>query len=448
MKIRWAQQVITLLFGFVILISVPVVTGEEQPASGSHISNLPFRALGITSNSASFWACGTDEGIAVSTDGGAHWQLKHQTPDSNLLLNIQFANEKFGYAAGTGGVFLTTENGGETWTPHSAGNATILQISFSDPQHGLIRVPESLLFTTNGGTNWSVVSAHYDSEVLKTFPYTYSLAALDAEHMAVMLKQGSAQYEPQAFLSTGDGGKSWQVVDIPNVTLYSFLVQGGKYWTIGTEVIHKDQPGGGYGVPAALYSSDGKQWTHATADLSACKSEMCVACTTQGCLSANGTITNVFADKPTYWMFPSDPKLTPKWAATESAMCFVGSTLRCTTLDGVTKPGSGGIPVPAVVGPGPLGIKQAQGPHCISCELDQFLVDQKAQGIFTIKLSLDLAKNGTVTAVQADGAPTPDVKSRVEQQAMQWIFEPYTKDGVQVNLKLNTRVQVNVIHPH
>jgi len=384
----------------------------------------------------------------VSSDAGAHWQLKHQAADGNLLLSIQFANDKFGYAAGTGGLILTTENGGETWIPHSAGSSTILQVSFSDPQHGLIRIPESLIFTVDGGTNWSVVSSTDIAEVLKTFPYTYALASLDAEHIAVMLKQGAAQYEPQAFLKTSDGGKSWQVVNIPNVTLYSFLVVRDKYWAIGTEVIHKDKPGGGYGVPVALYSSDGTQWTHSTTDLSACKPEMCIACTAQGCLSANGTITNVFTEKPSYWAFPSDPKFMPKWAATDTGVCSVGVTLRCVTLESVAKPDAGADPVPAVVAPAPLGSTPPQGPHCISCELDQFIVDQTAQGTFTIRLSLGIAKDGTVTAVDADGAPTPDIKSRVEQQAMQWVFEPYIKDGVRVNLKLNTRIQVNVIHPH
>jgi hypothetical protein len=27
-------------------------------------------------------------------------------------------------------------------------------------------------------------------------------------------------------------------------------------------------------------------------------------------------------------------------------------------------------------------------------------------------------------------APIPEVKSRIEQQAQEWIFEPYLKDGV------------------
>ena len=51
----------------------------------------------------------------------------------------------------------------------------------------------------------------------------------------------------------------------------------------------------------------------------------------------------------------------------------------------------------------------------------------------------------TVTSVEAQGAPTPEIKSRVEQQTQQWIFEPYLKDGAPVNVKLNTSVHVNVI---
>jgi hypothetical protein len=447
MKNNRIRLVAALLFGLSVSVSNIFAMGEEKPDPNWRAPSVPFRVLAVTSNGALLWASGTDEAIAVSPDAGAHWQLKHQTQDGNLLLNIQFANDRFGYAAGTGGLILTTENGGESWIPHSARTATVLQVSFSDPLHGLIRTPEALLFTADGGSTWSIVSAGDDAEILKTFPYTYSLVALDAEHMAVMLKQGSAQYEPQAFLATGDGGKSWRVVNIPNVTLYSFLRAQGTYWAIGTEVVHKDKPGGGYAVPVALYSSDGVLWTHSISDLSACKMEMCVACTSRGCLSANGTITNVFAEKPTYWAFPSTSKLTPKWAATESAMCFVGSSLQCTPIASVTTPGPAGDPVPANVAPAPLGTKPLQGPHCINCEFDHFLVDQKAQGIFTIKLSLDIARNGTVTAAAADGSPTPEIKSRIEQQAQQWIFEPYTKDGVRVNLKLNTRIQVSVVHP-
>jgi len=44
---------------------------------------------------------------------------------------------------------------------------------------------------------------------------------------------------------------------------------------------------------------------------------------------------------------------------------------------------------------------------CIVCGLDPIFIDKKAQGAYTIKLILGIAKNGTVTSVEAQGAPTP-----------------------------------------
>ncbi|MGB8494613.1 MAG: YCF48-related protein [Candidatus Acidiferrum sp.] len=430
------------------LLASSLIAGQEQPSTDWHSHDLSFRVLNIASAGHLLWVCGTDESIAVSSDNGVHWQVRHQTMDGGLLLNIDFADAKFGYAAGTGGLILTTVDGGETWLPHAAINETILQVSFADLQHGIIRTPASLLFTVDGGLHWSTVSAGQNSEDIKQFPYTFSLVALDGSHLAVMLKQGTAQYESQAFLSTQDSGKSWSFVKIPNVTLYSFLRVDGQYWAIGTEVIHKDQPGGGYGVPVALYSSDGQKWNHSAGDLSSCKLEMCTVCNTQGCFSSNGVISRVFLEKTTYSAFPSNKELTPKWGSTDSTICFVGSHLQCAALQALPHaPGSAGSPVPTVVGLGSLGAPVSQGPRCIVCGLDRIFTDQKAQGAYTIKLALKIAKNGTVTSTDVQGAPTPEVKSRIEQQTLQWIFEPYLKDGMPVNVTLNTAAKVNVIKP-
>jgi hypothetical protein len=430
------------------LLATVRVFGQEQPSPDWHGYDLAFRVLNVTSDGQSFWACGTDEGIAVSPDNAAHWQVKHQTTDGGLLLNIKFADSNFGYAAGTGGLLLTTADGGETWVSHPGISETILQVSFANPEHGIVRTPTSLLFTLDGGLHWSPVSEGQNSEGTKHFPYTFSLVALDSSHMAVMFKQGAAQYEAQAFLFTEDSGKTWHSLNIPNVTLYSFLRVRDRYWAVGTEVIHKDQPGGGYAVPVALYSEDGETWNHSTNDLSACKLEMCTVCNTKGCLSANGVISRIFAEKTTYGAFPTDKELTPKWASTDSTVCVVGTRLQCAALTELAQaPSSAGSPVPTLVAPSPLGTPISQGTRCIVCGLDRIFIDKKAQGAYTIKLALQIAKNGTVTSVEAQGAPTPEVKSRIEQQAQQWIFEPYLKDGAPVKVKLNSSVHVNVIKP-
>jgi hypothetical protein len=365
-----------------------------------------------------------------------------------LLLNIGFADAKFGYAAGTGGLLLTTEDGGETWAPRPGLSETILQVSFADRQHGIVRVRSSLLFTVDGGLRWSPVLQDQNSEEIKQFPYTFSLAALNSSHMAVMLKHGAAQYESQAFLSTQDSGKTWKVQNIPNVTLYSFLRVEGSYWAVGTEVIHKDQPGGGYSVPVAVYSADGENWDHSTADMASCKLEMCTLCRPQGCLSSNGSIARIFQKEPTFAAFPPYEELTAEWTATDSTICFVSDQLHCAALiDRIQAPSGTGVRMPTAVSPGPLGAASPQGPKCIVCGLDSIFIDKKARGSYTIKLVLEIAKNGTVSVADAQNPPSEEVKSRIEQQAAQWIFEPNLKDGIPVRVKLNTTVHVNVINP-
>jgi hypothetical protein len=110
-------------------------------------------------------------------------------------------------------------------------------------------------------------------------------------------------------------------------------------------------------------------------------------------------------------------------------MCFLGPDLECTNAVPAATPAASEKPVPAAVSPGPLGAKKAEGPQCISCEIDKMIVDQKIHGPYIIKLSIHIAANGTVTAVESDGAPSPEIKSRIEQQVRQWIFEPYVVNG-------------------
>lgn len=338
----------------------PRSTAEQHPAEWYSV-DFTFHVLDIASARNSFWICGTEETIAVSHDNGAHWQIKHHTPGGPSLSHIDFANSNFGYSAGADGLLLMTQDGGESWMAHPGLSETILQISFADAQHGLVRVPKSLLFTTDGGSHWSAVNERQYPEGVEQFPYTFSLVALDQSHMAAMMKEGPAQYYAQAFLFTQDSGKTWQLLNIPNVTIYSFLRSNGQYWAVGTEVIHKDQPGGGYAVPVALYSRDGRNWTHSANDLSACRLEMCTLCNSQGCLSSNGVIARIFSQITTVSAFSPDRNLSTKWATTESVVCFVDSHFQCAGLEPLSQPpGSAGSPVPAASAPAAL---RFSGPH-------------------------------------------------------------------------------------
>lgn len=79
-----------------------------------------------------------------------------------------------------------------------------------------------------------------------------------------------AQHHSQRFLISYDSGKSWKIDVIPNTTLYNIRV-GDKYWTVGTEVIHKDSRAV---VTQCQYSADGEKWDQSSNNLSSCRPQV------------------------------------------------------------------------------------------------------------------------------------------------------------------------------
>src|SRR5215471_537970 len=107
-----------IFLGVFVLIAAVLAMADEKNSPDWRTIDLPFRAVDITSLQHSLWVCGTDESIASSSDNGSSWKVKHHTADGGILLNIALANDKCGYASGTGGLFLITEDGGESWVSH------------------------------------------------------------------------------------------------------------------------------------------------------------------------------------------------------------------------------------------------------------------------------------------------------------------------------------------
>ena len=239
-----------------------------------------FKVLDITDGAGgTHWVCGSGASIAVSRDDGAHWEIRDQVKGAGLLLTIRFRGS-FGYAVGTTGYAALTEDDGATWRHLNVPYRDVLSGSFSDETHGLLRTRSAVVSTADGKT-WTSVSDQYATD-FKNFPYVLGVAALDAGHMAIHLSEPPPSRS--GFLVTANGGAGWNFVEIPNTTITSLLIQGGKYWAVGTEVVHKGEPGGGNAVPLALYSSDGEKWDHTQHDIQMCHWEGCGGtCTDQGC---------------------------------------------------------------------------------------------------------------------------------------------------------------------
>ncbi len=176
----------TLILGSFVIAIVCSALGQES--SSWSVADPGFRPVNVTATRAALWTCGVGEGIASSTDA-QHWQVKHHVDSGGaLLLGMGFTSDTFGYAYGTSGTVLTTTDGGSTWSPQKFGTDTILQASFADAGHGLIRTQAALSYLNGDGTLHAI---HEPADVLQRFPYTASLVALTPEKMAVLLSQGT-----------------------------------------------------------------------------------------------------------------------------------------------------------------------------------------------------------------------------------------------------------------
>ncbi len=274
-----------------------------------------FHALAITSNAGAFWICGPNESVASSPDGKT-WTMHHRASGAGaMLFGIDFFSPKFGYAYGTGGTVVFTSDGGETWETHHFGSDTILLASFADPTHGLLRTAPSLFYLDGSDSPHQLVEP---ADTLQRFAFTPFLAVLSPEKMAAVLTEGP--YAEGGFLATVDGGKTWSFYDPPSTGIKDLLRVDGKYWSTGHEVVGKDKPGGGYGVPMATYSDDGTHWTHTSNDIHPCHWESCVLCNNQGCLASGTLLVDFFHASTTYAAIPKGA-LTAKWAVVGQNIC-------------------------------------------------------------------------------------------------------------------------------
>jgi hypothetical protein len=436
-----------ILLSWIVALSIGAVLqafGSTGDAWQKRETGFPILDITAGPNS-TLWSCGSDASIAVSKDGGAHWEVRDQTKNGGLFLSIRF-RDSFGYATGTTGFVAFTNDGGKTWQHSTVPFKDVIVASFSDSNHGLLRTRSSVFVTADSKT-WSSISDKYSSYFAK-YPYVLNVAALDEKHLAIHISEPPPS--GSGFLVTKDSGASWNLVQIPSTTITTLLIQSGKYWAVGTEVIHKEQRGGGYAVPLLLDSSDGKQWEHSHHDIQTCHWEGCGGrCTNQGCLAASGLVLRVFDDEVKRIVFPANPALTLKWAMAEDTLCFVGSELECvgTKIDSNADAAKMAGPTPSLDAQPLMKADATKAIQCIACGLQSVYVDAKANGRYALKATLLIDKNGLVDGVEVQNAPSPTLGESIRRSMMQWVFLPVLKDGNPVNVRLNTAVNVMAVRP-
>jgi photosystem II stability/assembly factor-like uncharacterized protein len=193
--------------------------------------------------------------VLLSDDQGRRWR-QVAVPVSVSLTAVNFPTDRQGYAVGHGGVVLATRDGGETWvkqtdgrelnrivlaSAHEHGDAVaqqaaerlvaegadkpLLDVQFSDVEHGLVVGAYGLIFrTTDGGRHWQSLLG------LVPNPKGLHLYAvrLRGEQMVLAGEQGLV-------LRSGDGGQSFQRLETGYRGSFFAMAwpEGGDLWLGG-----------------------------------------------------------------------------------------------------------------------------------------------------------------------------------------------------------------------
>lgn len=137
-------------------------------ASGKIRSTVEIGALAFTDSSHG-WAVGNDDlsqggidpdgeigVIASTTNGGRTWRARDVSGVETDLYGVAFIDRRRGWAVGSYGTLLCTNDGGKSWLRQRSGTTNdLLGIAFVDDEYGIVvGARGTILATSDGGISW------------------------------------------------------------------------------------------------------------------------------------------------------------------------------------------------------------------------------------------------------------------------------------------------------
>jgi MYXO-CTERM domain-containing protein len=105
------------------------------------------------------YVVGANGAWASSHDSGQTWTFGFPPGVAGDLLAVSFVDGQNGYAVGTGGVIVSTRNGGAGFTVVYPTSVDLYAIAFFDPFHGVVAGQYGFVLYTVDGTSWIVSTA-------------------------------------------------------------------------------------------------------------------------------------------------------------------------------------------------------------------------------------------------------------------------------------------------
>ncbi|MBT1688973.1 PKD domain-containing protein [Dawidia soli] len=245
---------------------------DQQLLGGAFVNDIHFfnTTTGVLVGSAMF---NTYDVIARTTDGGTSWSVTYYKAMGSAvgrlgLSSVSFATASIGFAVGSDGTVLRTQDAGVSWITVTTAPATgnLRKVLFIDNQLGFMAGDNMFLKTTNGGATWTNLGTTYNINDLYFFDASRGIASTSIGAV-LHTSDGGATWQENPFtvgvdlgaiafqgqtgyilsystifllpvLKTTDGGATWETQTFPNSNLSLqgiSITPSGKVWAGGFE---------------------------------------------------------------------------------------------------------------------------------------------------------------------------------------------------------------------
>ena len=151
-----------------------ILYSDDDGTTWTQAEVVPTRSTltALAAAGSRLWAAGHDTVILTSGDGGANWTRQNFDPERlQPIMDLQFLDERRGFAIGAYGLMLVTEDGGENWEESA--------VAEEDDAHlnSMVRLPDGTLLIAGeaghsyrsldeGGT-WEPLSLPYQGSMFR-----------------------------------------------------------------------------------------------------------------------------------------------------------------------------------------------------------------------------------------------------------------------------------------
>jgi len=210
------------------------------------------------------YAVGTEGIILKTDDGGDNWFLQTSGTDNNLS-SVNFGSQTNGWVVGDNGTILQTEDGGDSWQAiESATSDHLHDVYFLDENRGWIvggtstvrfsmssgfsnlRHSNVILTSNDGGTSWSQITNQGNKRILKSIHFADSLHGF-AVGYGYYLNGPWDIVDRNIIIITNDGGVTWSSkYSEVNDHLYDlYAIDQNNIWIVGDNGILLNSTNGG-----------------------------------------------------------------------------------------------------------------------------------------------------------------------------------------------------------